>query len=287
MSELNDPVNSTDRSLGRGAFIGLSAGAAAGTGTIARALADATALGRPHAPIVAEDDPAIRVQFVPLSRPDGPIAAYAAAPRNAGPATPGLVVVMHIWGVDTSIRDVVRRYAKEGFATIAPDLYQRFHSPDGDGVSDISVFRPFAKQLVRAQYDGDLTAGAEWLVTNHPQAKIGIIGFCMGGTFVLQQAIDNGMRYAAAAPFYGAVKDIDPARITMPICGNYGERDTSIPADDVRAFAKALRVPNDIRVYAEAGHAFFDDQRGAYVATAASDSWKHTLAFFRKYLAAS
>jgi carboxymethylenebutenolidase len=196
-----------------------------------------------------------------------------------------LVIVMHIWGVDTSIRDVARRLAKEGFATIAPDLYARFHEPSGDGVTDINVFRPFAQKLVRSQYDGDLAAGEEWLAGQHPRAKIGVTGFCMGGTITLEQALDNSDRFAASAPWYGAVKNIDPNKISIPICGNYGGRDTSIPADGVNAFQKALHVPNDIRVYPEAGHAFFDDQRGAYVATAAADAWAHTLAFFRKYLA--
>jgi len=75
--------------------------------------------------------------------------------------------------------------------------------------------------------------------------------------------------------------------IRTPVCGSFGERDTSIRGDDVRALArklKALGIPNDIKVYAEAGHAFFDDQRASYVASAATDAWMRTLAFFAKYL---
>jgi carboxymethylenebutenolidase len=101
---------------------------------------------------------------------------------------------------------------------------------------------------------------------------------------VLEQAIDNGDFFVAAAPFYGAVKGIDPTKVQMPICGSYGQRDTSIPADEVVAWAKALHVPNDVHEYPEAGHAFFDDQRGAYVPGAAADAWQRALAFFAKYL---
>jgi carboxymethylenebutenolidase len=70
----------------------------------------------------------------------------------------------------------------------------------------------------------------------------------------------------------------------MPVCGSYGARDTGIPAEDVRAFRDALRVPNDIRVYNSAGHAFFDDQRASYVPAAAVDAWKRTLDCFKLYL---
>jgi len=107
----------------------------------------------------------------------------------------------------------------------------------------------------------------------------------MGGHIVLIQATDNADVFAVAAPFYGALTGIAADGIHMPICGSYGARDTSIPADDVRAFRDALRVPNDIRVYASAGHAFFDDQRASYVAVAATDAWKRTLDFFKRYLA--
>jgi carboxymethylenebutenolidase len=87
----------------------------------------------------------------------------------------------------------------------------------------------------------------------------------------------------AVCPFYGAVETIDPKTISVPWCGSYGARDTSIPADSVRAFAAQLTVPHDLRIYDEAGHAFFDDQRPSYVASAASDAWKRVLVFLRRY----
>lgn len=108
----------------------------------------------------------------------------------------------------------------------------------------------------------------------------------MGGAIALRQAIDNADVFSADAAWYGKVADIDPAAIHMPIEGNYGERDTGIPADGVHAFQQELQVPNDIVVYANAGHAFFDDQRSSYVADVAEDAWRRTLAFFTKYLKA-
>lgn len=297
-----DPVNSTSQSFSRRAFVGISGGTVLAAGTIAQALGQAAELGKTHPPIVPEDDPAIDQGWIALTRPDKTIRAYQAAPKNAGPDTPGVVVVMHIWGVDTLIRDVVRRFAKEGYAAIAPDLYDRYGALSADGETDYKPFAAFAGKLNDAQVDGDVRAGAEVLRSKHPRGKIGVTGFCSGGAITLRQAVDGAGVFSAAAVWYGKVRystasgegsndgPITPMalayadEIHIPLAGNFGERDTSIRADDVRALAKRLSVPNDIKVYPEAGHAFFDDQRSSYVASAASDAWTRTLAFFAKYL---
>lgn len=245
------------------------------------ALADAT----PSKPVsVPEDDPAISGQWIGLSRPDADVRAYAAWPKGAGAHTPSVVVVMHVWGVDTSIREVVRRLAKAGFAAVSPDLYARFGAPSGDGVTDSSVFRPFRTRLDRAQYEGDIRAAVDWLAQKFAGTKTAIMGFCMGGHMALLAAIDDADRFAAVCPCYGSVEGVDPGAIRMPLCGSYGARDTSIPADGVRAFAAGLKVPHDVKIYDGAGHAFFDDTRPSYDESAAEDAWKRIIAFFNRYL---
>lgn len=260
----------------------------AGVATAAAALSTPSAppgaLGRPHPPLVAENDPDIVVDRVQLRRPDGMVNAYAAYPKALRPNTPGIVICMHIWGVDAQIRDTVRRFAKVGFSCIAPDLYSRMNAPVGDDSTEIDTFKPFASQLVRKQYDGDLRSGGLHLLSKASQCKLGVAGFCMGGHLALIQALDNADVFDAVAPFYGAVKDIDATEIHIPVCGSYGEKDPSIPADDVRAWRQLLRVPNDVRVYPSAGHAFFDDTRSSYVASAADDAWKRTYTFFKDTL---
>jgi carboxymethylenebutenolidase len=236
---------------------------------------------------VPENDPAISVEHVQLQSQGAAIAAYAVWPAGAGAGTPSVVVVMHVWGVDATIRDTVRRYAKAGYAAIAPDLYARFGAPSGDGATDYTVFRPYAQRLDRAQYVGDIRAAAAWLAAKFPGTKTAITGFCMGGRIALLAAIDAGDAFVAVAPFYGPLKDVDPKAIRIPVCGSYGARDTGIPAEEVRAFTAALTVPNDFRIYDEAGHAFFDDTRPSYVASAAADAWKRVMAFFAKYVRAS
>jgi carboxymethylenebutenolidase len=278
-----DPTKVAREPFNRRVFVGISAAATLAAAAPAGAQ---EALGQIHAPLVPEDDPAIVVERVALDRADIVLAAYAAWPKSAGSQTPSVVVIMHVWGVDTSIRDVVRRYAKAGFAAIAPDLYGRFGAPSGDGSTDYTIFRPYAKQLDRSQMRGDVAAAVTWLRAKFSQTKAAITGFCMGGHIVLEETIDNGPLFLAAAPFYGAVAGIDPKAVKIPICGSYGGRDTGIPAADVRAFAAALTVPNDFKIYDEAGHAFFDDQRASYVASAAQDAWERTIAWFRRYLGA-
>ncbi|HKU66526.1 MAG TPA: dienelactone hydrolase family protein, partial [Candidatus Baltobacteraceae bacterium] len=137
---------------------------------------------------VTEDDPAIEVSRVDLRRPDTAVPAYVARPRDARANTPGVVVAMHIWGVDANIREVVRRFAKAGFAAIAPDLYARLNAPSGDNETDLTAFRPFSERLPNAQVDGDLRAAGLWLHSAHPQGKVGVTGFCMGGALTVLSA---------------------------------------------------------------------------------------------------
>ncbi|HEV2740412.1 MAG TPA: dienelactone hydrolase family protein [Candidatus Elarobacter sp.] len=296
-SDQTDPVNATKPEFSRRGFVALGAGAALVAGSAAAANAQ-TELGKPHAPIVAEDD-----SMIVVSRPHltpsagGPILAYAAVPRMVTPRTPGVVVIQHIWGVDATIRDTVRRYAKSGYIAIAPELFGRLSAPSGDGLTDYQPFAAFAgKMFAQGFVTTDALAAHDWIRTQARDASIGITGFCMGGGIALQQIIDS-KAYAACSMFYGSVrpgtKSDDPttaatfdftSRITTPLMGSFGARDTSIKPDDVRAMFARLSAPHDVKIYDEAGHAFFDDTRSSYVPSAAADAWARTLAWFKTYL---
>ena len=273
-----DPNRSTSLQLRRGAFVGFVAAAGAAAGTL-----PALAATLPPAP---EDDPNIVVQHVNITNGNDTIPSYAAWPKTAAPGVPSVVVVMHIWGVNASIREVVRRLAAAGYAAIAPDLYARFGAPSGDDNNDFATFRPYAKKLERPQFVGDVTAAAVWLSTKFAGTKTAVLGFCMGGRMAMQAANDTGRRFAAVAPFYGSFDDVDPAKIQMPWCGSYGARDTSIPPDSVNAFVAKLTVPHDVKIYDDAGHAFMDDHRSAYVPSAAADAWQRLLTFLKRYMPA-
>jgi carboxymethylenebutenolidase len=288
-----DPTNATSPTFNRRAFARLSAGiAAAATTPATAALAQTgsgsgsgTGFGAPHAPIVAEDDPAIATGRPQIRYGTRTIDSYIASPKNAGPTTPGVVVAQAIWGVDAQLRDVVRRLAKAGYIAIAPDLYTGLGAPSGDGATDFSPFRVFAGKLADDQVDADIAAAANFIRSGAggKAEKLGVIGFCMGAVY-----------YGKVR--YGTTNDngtITPIALTyaddigMPLCGSWGQRDTSIVADDVRALdarLTQLNRPHDMKVYDEAGHAFFDDTRSSYVATAATDAWARTLAYFARHL---
>ncbi|HYW54216.1 MAG TPA: dienelactone hydrolase family protein [Dongiaceae bacterium] len=297
-AEHTDPVNATKLEFSRRGFVSLGAGAALVAANAAAVSAQTDGFGKPHPPIVAEDDPAIvvsRPRLMPSG--GGPIGAYAATPRTVTARMPGVVVIQHIWGVDATIRDTVRRYAKAGYIAIAPQLFDRLGAPSGDGMTDYTVFVPFAgKMSAQGFVTTDALAAHDWIRTQARDGSIGITGFCMGGGIALQQIIDS-KAYAACSMFYGNVRPgaksdapTTPAmfdftsRITAPLMGSFGARDTSIKPEDVRAMFARLTAPHDLKIYDEAGHAFFDDTRESYVPSAAADAWTRTLGWFKTYL---
>jgi carboxymethylenebutenolidase len=305
MPDLIDPTSATNPALNRRAFVGLGAAAAASGGTMAATLAAGADFGKPHPPIVAEDDPAIVVERPTLSHDGRSLDAYAAVPKRA--PFGALVVVQAGWGIDAQLRDVVRRLAKEGYATIAPALYAGLGAPSGDGATDFQPFAEVAAKLADDTVDKDILAAAQWAAKPPASTgaaprplKVGVTGFCMGGAITLRQAVDNAPAFAAAAVWYGKVRystrndnngPITPIaldysdEVKVPLLGSFGGRDKSILADDVRALDRKLTIPHDIKIYDEAGHAFFDDTRSSYVASAAADAWTRTLAWFAKHLA--
>lgn len=230
------------------------------------------------------EDGAIFSERIEYETPDGPLPAYAAWPTRSIAQTPSVVVVMHVWGVDASIRDEVLRFARAGFASIAPDLYGRFDAPDGDGAADVAAFRPFAQRLERERCGRDLAAAAALLSVKFPRTKTALVGYCLGGRIALNTAADYPDRFAAVCPFYGQMSDVEPAQIRMPLCGSYGALDAGIPAAEVREFAERLDVPSDVRLYEDAGHAFCDARRASYVEAAAQDAWTRTVEFLRAHV---
>ncbi len=285
MSEDVDPQHSTAAAISRRGFA--VAASAVAAGLAGPALAQSEHFGKPHAPIVAEDDAEI-IASRPRLHPSagGAIDAYAARPRSKRPGNPGVVVIQAIWGVDSQLRDVVRRLAKEGYVAIAPALYSRLAAPSGDGATDFSTFRPLAQKMNEQGFVAtDVEAARDWIGGESSGAKIGITGFCMGGGILLKEIVATNA-FSAAAVFYGAVKPVfDRAgAIKTPLLGSYGARDTSISANDVTAFFSDVGAPHDLKIYQEAGHAFFDDTRESYVASAAANAWQRTLTWFRTYL---
>lgn len=209
---------------------------------------------------------------------------YTALPENAGPATPSIVLAMHVWGVDENMRVCARHFAEAGFAAVVPDLYEGMDAPDGDGQTDFRKFVPFAQKLTFELVDPKIRAGAQWLRERLPQTATAVAGFCMGGIMALKRAHGYSDVFRAAAVWYGALNGVDGAEIDIPIVASFGADDTGIPPESVERFTAALHVPHDVKIYPNAGHAFCDDQRESYEPNAARDSWARAVTFLREHL---
>lgn len=228
---------------------------------------------------------------------DFQVPIYEARPA-AAEKYPVVLVIPEVFGMHEHIKDVTRRFAKEGFLGITFEPYAReggvLNLPDIDSVR--KVVDPIPDARVMQDLDA-LVAYAR----QHPAARpdrIGATGFCRGGMYTLLFAAHN-RELKAAVPWYGQIKPaktpgvrtVGPldvaAQITCPVLGLYGEADLGIPAADVKELEAALKAAGrtaEFVIYPRAPHAFHADYRPSYRAEAAKDAWGRCLAWFNKYL---
>jgi len=205
---------------------------------------------------------------------------YLAVPASG--RGPGLIVIQEWWGLVPHIRDVCDRLARAGFVALAPDLYHGQTGADPEAAERLMM----DLQIDRAARDLDGTVKA--LLDNHAVdgARVGAVGFCMGGQLALFAATRN-RRIGAVADFYGLHPNVelDLSGLTAPVLGIFGGDDDYIPAESVaqlEADLKAAGARAKIDVVPGVGHAFMNDSSPeAYDATAAERCWDQLLAFFR------
>ncbi len=151
--------------------------------------------------------------------------------------------------------------------------------------------RVFAGILVRPLANG--TAATLRAAIDHLRAldgvdpaRVGVIGFCLGGSYALQLAcMDDDLK--AAAAFYGAnPRPLEAVARACPIVGSYPDPDfTTKQGRTLDAALERFGVPRDIKIYPGTRHSFFNDTSRNHDAAAAADAWRRTLAFFARYLA--
>ncbi len=239
-----------------------------------------------------------------LAAADGTVLSggFAVPVYEVRPAAPGkypvVLVVPEIFGMHEHIRDVTRRFARQGFLAVTFEPYAReggvLHLPDIDAVRKVADPVPDARVMA------DLDAIVAW-AKRHPSARpdrIGMTGFCRGGMYTLLYAA-RSPGLSAAVPWYGqlrpalapGVRTEGPldvaAKIGAPVLGLYGAEDLGIPVADVReveAKMKAAGKTAEFVIYPGAPHAFFADYRPSYRAEAAKDAWGRCIAWFDRYL---
>jgi carboxymethylenebutenolidase len=211
-----------------------------------------------------------------------PMQAYLSAPDRAG-KSPGLVIIHEIGGLDAHTRGVADRFSSEGYTALAVDLFSTANRA-------ICMLRIFSGILIRPLTNGvvgDLRIAIDTLA-GRPEVdatRVGVIGFCMGGSYALQLACVDG-RLKSASIFYGQnPRPLAALAKACPIVGSYPERDfTARQARRLESALGSYNIRRDIKIYPGARHSFFNDTRGAYDASAAVDAWARTIAFFKENL---
>ena len=222
----------------------------------------------------------LRYEFIQFQANGGTAGGYLAAPAEGGPH-PGVIVIQEWWGLNPNICDIANRLAAEGYAALAPDLFngELTREPDVAQKLMMKLEEPRALQIMNGavaalQARGDVAAD-----------RIGATGFCLGGGMTLLLAMHNPA-VKAAAPFYGTPGQGMGAagNIAGAVEGFFAGKDDWVNAEAVEAIRSALAdagVRHDIHVYENSEHGFFNDTNpGAHDPEAAADAWQKLKAFF-------
>jgi carboxymethylenebutenolidase len=204
--------------------------------------------------------------------------AYTAG--DAG-ARRGVVVIQEIFGVNHHIREMVDRFAAKGYAAIAPALFDRAQRGAELGYTqdDISAGRELRMKLKDSAVMADVEAAANHLAGK----KLGIVGYCFGGTVAWWGATRTS-KFAAASCWYGGgIPGTKNERPNCPVQMHFGEKDASIPMSDVDA-VRAAQPGVEIYVYSGAQHGFGCDERASYSKPDYELAQQRTLDFFAKHL---
>ena len=211
----------------------------------------------------------------------GTTPGYLATP--AGSKGPGVLVIQEWWGLVPHIKHVADRFAAEGFSALAPDLYHGKTASEPDGAGKLFM------ALNIAQAEKDLRGAATFLAGYSSTAKIGAVGFCMGGQLALFAGTVNPS-VGAVVDFYGIHPNVKPdyTKLSGPVLGLFAEKDQFVTPQTARELDAAIKKAgktSEIHIYPNVDHAFFNDERpDAYNKAAAEDAWRRTLAFFRQHL---
>ena len=223
-------------------------------------------------------------QFVSYPAPKMEIRAFLAHPKKGG-KFPAVVVIHENRGLQPHIQDVAKRFAQEGFLSLAPDALTPV---GGTPENDQALASERIRNLDNDDTVNNLVAAVKYLKT-HPLStgKVGCTGFCWGGAMTNQVSV-NSPELNASVPYYGRQPATDDvAKIKAPIMAHYAGNDPGINAG-IEAFEEELKKQKkdyQIFIYEGASHAFNNDSNPErYHAEAAKLAWGRTVSFFKEKL---
>ena len=213
----------------------------------------------------------------------GTTSGYLAIPDAS--KGPGVIVIQEWWGLVPHIKDVCDRFAAEGFAALAPDLYHGKSTTSPDEAGKLMM----ALRIDEAEKD--LSGAITFLLDHEATAgeKAGTVGFCMGGALSLYTATKNP-QVGACVVFYGGHPNVHPdlPKLNAPVLGLYAGRDGFVTPERVHELEDSLKElgkPAEIHLYPDVDHGFFNDTRlTVYNESAALDAWQRVLKFFSQHL---
>jgi carboxymethylenebutenolidase len=215
----------------------------------------------------------------------GMAAGYLAVPESGSGLT--TIVLQEWWGVDSHIRDVCDRFAREGFLALAPDLYGGKTTDQPDEAQQLMM------ALSMEEAEKHMRGAVDYLAEHEGfQGKgVGSVGFCLGGGLSVWAASANP-KVAAVVTYYYVMPHGKPdfSKIHASVLGHFGDSDDFVPVDAAKALEKEMRdagVDVKFEFYEGAGHAFFNDTNrlGTYDKEAADLSWQRTTEFLKKNVA--
>jgi carboxymethylenebutenolidase len=222
--------------------------------------------------------------MVRFSAGEGDAPGYLAVPEGDGPF-PGVVVIQEYWGLVDHIKRVADRFASEGFAALAPDLYHGQAAVEPDDARKLAMSMQTDAALEDIQGAVDYLTG----LPNVGPKQVGVVGFCMGGGLSARMSY-RGRDVGAVVVFYGKapLDEQTVPDIAVPFLGLYGSEDHGISVESVHewdALMTRYNITREMVIYPGAGHAFFNEDRpSVYDPEAAQDAWTRTVAWFRRYL---
>ncbi len=205
--------------------------------------------------------------------------AYVAGPEDA---QSGIVVVQEIFGVNSHMRNVADQFAAQGYRVICPALFDRAETGVELGYTPEDVKRglELRSKIAEGETLLDIEAAASAFA---PAVKLGIVGYCWGGTIAWLAAC-RSRRFSASSCWYGGgIAQSREETPQIPVQMHFGLEDGSIPPQDI-ALIQAAQPGVDIHTYPGAGHGFGCEQRGSFHPQSAALAQKRTLAFFQEHL---
>jgi carboxymethylenebutenolidase len=268
--------------LDRRAFLQRAAAVTIGGLAMAQALLPRYALAQ----TISFTDERIKARYVTYPSPggnSGTMRGYLVQPNGPGPFSTVLVIHENR-GLNPYIEDVARRVAAEGFLALAPDGL----SPVGGYPGNDDDGRTLQAGLDQGKLRTDMVNSARYLKAHAlSSGKLGVTGFCWGGSTTNFLAVTLGTDLKAGVPFYGAAAETKAVPdIKALLLIQYAESDERINAlwPAFEAALKASSVPYEMYIYSGTQHGFHNNSTPRYQEVAAKLAWERTIAFFKKNL---